>query len=221
IPKKRNKQSNHNYTKRIMKFKIFQEAYKVGRQIMEELPEDYEYKINKFIESLDGNYEKMDGYKQLSSSLIPTIFDENKELGEYEKNYFKEVRKHIRTKRDIISESEAIKIGRLSPEQIEKYKTKPKKPSKKDVDENQDESYIKKIWGIIKRNFKTNNMEKELNEEYISLISQMIELNKKRVDVYKKFRTLKPDVNTELKEMRTVSLYHDLYGNDLDKIKNK
>lgn len=204
-----------------MKFKIFQEAYKVGRQIMEELPEDYEYKINKFIESLDGNYEKMDGYKQLSSSLIPTIFDENKELGEYEKNYFKEVRKHIRTKRDIISESEAIKIGRLSPEQIEKYKTKPKKPSKKDVDENQDESYIKKIWGIIKRNFKTNNMEKELNEEYISLISQMIELNKKRVDVYKKFRTLKPDVNTELKEMRTVSLYHDLYGNDLDKIKNK
>ena len=61
-------------------------------------------------------------------------------------------------------------------------------------------------------------MEKELNEEYISLISQMRELNKKRVEIYGKFRKLKPDVNEEIKEMRTVSLYHDLYGNDLDKI---
>jgi hypothetical protein len=61
-------------------------------------------------------------------------------------------------------------------------------------------------------------MEKELNEEYISLISQMRELNKKRVEIYDKFRKLKPDVNQEIKEMRTVSLYHDLYGNDLDKI---
>ncbi len=61
-------------------------------------------------------------------------------------------------------------------------------------------------------------MEKELNEEYISLISQMRELNKKRVEIYGRFRKLKPDVNEEIKEMRTVSLYHDLYGNDLDKI---
>jgi len=61
-------------------------------------------------------------------------------------------------------------------------------------------------------------MEKELNEEYISLISQMRELNKKRVEIYDKFRKLKPDVNKDIKEMRTVSLYHDLYGNDLDKI---
>ena len=61
-------------------------------------------------------------------------------------------------------------------------------------------------------------MKKELNEEYISLISQMRELNKKRVEIYDKFRKLKPDVNEEIKEMRTVSLYHDLYGNDLDKI---
>ena len=61
-------------------------------------------------------------------------------------------------------------------------------------------------------------MEKELNEEYISLISQMRELNKKRVEIYGKFKKLKPDVNEEIKEMRTVSLYHDLYGNDLDKI---
>lgn len=60
-------------------------------------------------------------------------------------------------------------------------------------------------------------MEKELNEKYISLISQMRELNKKRVEIYDKFRKLKPDVNQEIKEMRTVSLYHDLYGNDLDK----
>jgi len=61
-------------------------------------------------------------------------------------------------------------------------------------------------------------MEKELNEEYISLIFQMRELNKKRVEIYNRFRKLKPDVNEEIKEMRTVSLYHDLYGNDLDKI---
>ena len=61
-------------------------------------------------------------------------------------------------------------------------------------------------------------MEKELNEEYISLISQMRELNKKRVEIYDRFRKLKPDVNEEIKEMRTVSLYHDIYGNDLDKI---
>ena len=60
-------------------------------------------------------------------------------------------------------------------------------------------------------------MEKELNEEYISLISQMRELNKKRVAIYDIFRKLDPDVNTKLKEMRTISLYHDLYGNDLDK----
>jgi len=61
-------------------------------------------------------------------------------------------------------------------------------------------------------------MEKELNEEYISLIFQMRELNKKRVEIYDKFRKLKPEVNEKIKEMRTVSLYHDLYGNDLDKI---
>ena len=61
-------------------------------------------------------------------------------------------------------------------------------------------------------------MEKELNEEYISLISQMRELNKKRVEIYDKFRKLKPDVNQKIKEMRTISLYHDLYGNDLDKV---
>lgn len=43
----------------------------------------------------------------------------------------------------------------------------------------------------------------------------MRELNKKRVEIYDQFRKLKP--NIEIKEMRTVSLYHDLYGNDVDK----
>ena len=61
-------------------------------------------------------------------------------------------------------------------------------------------------------------MEKQLNEEYISLISQIRELNKKRVEIYKKFKKLKPNINIELKMMRTVSIYHDLYNNDLDKI---
>ena len=60
--------------------------------------------------------------------------------------------------------------------------------------------------------------EKELNEEYISLISQMRELNNKRVEIYDKFRKFNSEVNEKIKEMRTVSLYHDLYGNDLDKM---
>lgn len=60
-------------------------------------------------------------------------------------------------------------------------------------------------------------MEKELNEEYISLICQIRYLNKKRVDIYNKFKKLNPNSST-IKEMRTISFYHDLYGNDLDKI---
>jgi hypothetical protein len=60
-------------------------------------------------------------------------------------------------------------------------------------------------------------MEEELNKEYISLIYQIRELNKKRVEIYNKFKKLKPDVNKEIREMRTVSIYHDLYGNDVDK----
>jgi len=59
-------------------------------------------------------------------------------------------------------------------------------------------------------------MEKELNEEYISLISQMRELNRKRAEIYDRFRKLK---QVEIKEMRTVSMYHDLYGNDLEVMK--
>lgn len=59
-------------------------------------------------------------------------------------------------------------------------------------------------------------MEKELNEEYISLIIQMRELNKKRVKLCIQFSELKKHTNIEVKYMRTASLYHDLYGNDLD-----
>lgn len=61
-------------------------------------------------------------------------------------------------------------------------------------------------------------MEKILNEEYISLISQMRALNKKRADIYNQFKKLNPDVTQKIKEMRTVSLYHDLFGNDLDNL---
>ena len=63
--------------------------------------------------------------------------------------------------------------------------------------------------------------ENELNEEYISLISQMRELNRKRVEVYKKFKIFQPNVENIIEyiieSMRTPSIYHDLYGNDLDK----
>jgi len=60
-------------------------------------------------------------------------------------------------------------------------------------------------------------MEEELNKEYISLIYQIRELNKKRVEIYNKFKNLKPDVNKEMREKRTVSIYHLLYRNDVDK----
>ena len=56
----------------------------------------------------------------------------------------------------------------------------------------------------------------ELNKEYIILISKIRELNAERVEIFKKFKELKPDV--EIKMMHTPSIYHDLYGNDLDKI---
>lgn len=60
-------------------------------------------------------------------------------------------------------------------------------------------------------------MENELlNNEYISLISQMKELNIKRVEIYNKFCFLNPNVSKKIKRMRTVSIYHDLYGNDVD-----
>jgi hypothetical protein len=60
-----------------------------------------------------------------------------------------------------------------------------------------------------------NKMEKELNAEYISIIKQMRELNIKRYEIFVKFKKLVPKAKTEM--MRTPSIYHDLYGNDLDK----
>jgi hypothetical protein len=57
-------------------------------------------------------------------------------------------------------------------------------------------------------------MEEELNKEYVEIITQMRKLNKKRVEVFEKFKEIKPDV--ELKFQRTVSIYHDLYGKDID-----
>lgn len=52
--------------------------------------------------------------------------------------------------------------------------------------------------------------EEHLNEEYKLLNSKIIELNKQRYEVYKKFKKLNP--NTILEEIRTISFYHDLYG---------
>jgi hypothetical protein len=61
-------------------------------------------------------------------------------------------------------------------------------------------------------------MEKELNEQWNSLNSQMRELNMKRVEIYNKFKKLDPEVSERIKMMRTVSLYHDLYDTDFDEI---
>ena len=44
----------------------------------------------------------------------------------------------------------------------------------------------------------------------------MRELNKKRSEIYQRFKKINPE--TEWVMMRTPSLYHDLFGNDLDKI---
>ncbi len=59
--------------------------------------------------------------------------------------------------------------------------------------------------------------EEEVNKEYVSLIKQMRKLNKTRYEVYDVFRKFNPSVNENIKEMKTISLYHDLYGNDIDK----
>lgn len=61
-------------------------------------------------------------------------------------------------------------------------------------------------------------MEKELNklnEEYISLIKDMRKINTWRREVYEKFQELNPSP-VETKIMRTPSIHHDLFGNDLD-----
>jgi hypothetical protein len=57
-------------------------------------------------------------------------------------------------------------------------------------------------------------MEK-LNEEYIEVINQMRVLNKKRKEIFDKYKDIEP--NAEPVIMRTPTFYHDLLGNDLDK----
>ena len=57
-------------------------------------------------------------------------------------------------------------------------------------------------------------MEK-LNEEYIEVINQMRVLNKKRKEIFDKYKDIEP--NAEPVVMRTPTFYHDLFGNDLDK----
>jgi len=56
----------------------------------------------------------------------------------------------------------------------------------------------------------------ELNKEYISLITQMREINKKRVEVCNKFKKITAKEDIELRTMNTISIYHDLFGKDLD-----
>ena len=58
----------------------------------------------------------------------------------------------------------------------------------------------------------------ELNEEYKFIIIEMRLLNAKRFEVYKNFKKLKSDAVTP-RSMVTPSMYHDLYGNDLDEEK--
>ena len=62
-------------------------------------------------------------------------------------------------------------------------------------------------------------MKEKLNAEYISIISKMRELNKKRYEIYLNFIGIEPNskIDIKLEMMRTPSIYHDLYGNDLDK----
>jgi hypothetical protein len=57
-------------------------------------------------------------------------------------------------------------------------------------------------------------MEK-LNEEYIEVINQMRVLNKKRKEIFDKYKDIEP--NAEPVIMRTPTFYRDLFGNDLDK----
>lgn len=55
-----------------------------------------------------------------------------------------------------------------------------------------------------------------LNEQYISVIRQIRKLNAERFTIYEKFKV--KNEQTKLKCMITPSIYHDLYGNDLDKM---
>lgn len=54
-----------------------------------------------------------------------------------------------------------------------------------------------------------------LNCDYIEVINQMRVLNKKRKEIFDKYKDIEP--NAEPVIMRTPTFYHDLFGNDLDK----
>jgi hypothetical protein len=54
----------------------------------------------------------------------------------------------------------------------------------------------------------------KLNEEYISVLKEMRNLNKRRVEIMREFKKINSDVKLVI--MNTVSIYHDLFGNDLD-----
>jgi hypothetical protein len=57
----------------------------------------------------------------------------------------------------------------------------------------------------------------QLNEDYKAINAQMRVLNGQRFEIYKKWAELSTKEQTEsLKEMRTISMYHDLYLNDVD-----
>ena len=58
----------------------------------------------------------------------------------------------------------------------------------------------------------------KVNKEYVDLIIQMRDLNKKRSDIFRRFKELSPNASIP-PHMHTISIYHDLYGNDLDKMK--
>lgn len=55
----------------------------------------------------------------------------------------------------------------------------------------------------------------ELNHEYVKIINEMRELNKKRYEILKAFENIIKG-NVDITIMRTPSIYHDLYGHDLD-----
>lgn len=54
-----------------------------------------------------------------------------------------------------------------------------------------------------------------LNCDYIEVVNQMRFLNKKRKEIFDKYKDIEP--NAEPVIMRTPTFYHDLFGNDLDK----
>ncbi len=57
-------------------------------------------------------------------------------------------------------------------------------------------------------------MKTNLNDEYVKILKQMRELNELRANIFKEFKIENTDAKT--RNMMTVSLYHDLYDNDID-----